>query len=128
MDPLPCPGATEPGLTTCPEDLSATAIAVGDASGPASLWRWSAALALVLAAGGGAFLVLQRRTGLLASGVGTALEGNAHLSSQDTASQHPATGAAPWASMAPDVIEWDEALDGTFDDGPEPPPSPPSPH
>ena len=107
MDPAPCPGATEPGLTSCPEDLSATAAVAVDTRGPTSVWWWSGGLAFVLAAGGGAFLSLQRRTGLLAAG--------------DVEGRPPSAG--PVASTA-DVIEWDEAIDEVFDDGTEPPPTP----
>jgi hypothetical protein len=90
-------------------------------------------LAFVLAAGGGAFLLLQRRTGALASaqdGSGRDLSDTraSHLTGLDTDS-HPAVAdrvARPPAPSAPsaDVIEWDEAIDGALDDGPEPPPPP----
>jgi hypothetical protein len=133
MDPLPCPGATEPGLTSCPEDLSATTAVVADAPASRSMWWWSAGLAFVLAAGGGAFLLLQRRTGALVTwqdGSGRDLSGTgaAHLAGLDTDVQEAVVdriGQPPSSSAASvDVIEWDEAIDGVLDDGPEPPPSP----
>jgi hypothetical protein len=121
MDPTPCPGATEPGLTVCPEDLSATPAVDEASSGGASLWWWIGGLLLVLAAGGGGFLLLQRRTGMLVPD-GEMLEDpeGTHLTGLDATAVGPVV-AEP---VTPDVLEWDEAIDGTLGDETEPPPAP----
>jgi len=112
MDPVLCPGALEPGLTSCPDELAAAPEPAETTSGATPWWWWAGGLALVLAAGGGAgaFLLLRRRAGSFA---GT--EGMAGPSS------------APPASPV-EVLEWDEALDGgldgALDDEPQPPSAP----
>jgi hypothetical protein len=88
----------------------------------------------MVAAGGGAFLLLQRRTGILASahsdtGAGLDDTGVAHLRGidtdlydavSDTATQDPTTPSGSSSG----AIEWDEAIDGVLGGEPEPPPSP----
>jgi hypothetical protein len=129
MDPLPCPGAKEPGLTSCPEDLLAITAVVADAPDGTSVWWWFAVLAFVLAAGGGAFLLLQRRTGVLATAQGSLMgdfsdTGSVHLSGLDTDLHDPVGSPRAPSSPSSAVIEWDEAIDGVLGPESEPPPAP----
>ena len=126
MDPTPCPGATEPGATECPETVAAPVIdEVLEPTGTTSVWWWVGGLALVLAAGGAGFVLLQRRTGALAAAVdagsGMTASTMTAIPGLDTAASAPTPAAS---SSAPDVLEWDEALDGRPDDENGPPPAP----
>jgi hypothetical protein len=130
MDPVPCPGAMEPGMIECPEVLALPAIeAALEPAGQRPLWWWFGGLTVVLAAGGAGFVLVQRRTGALAASVTAAGASEATLTdlpgidatrtdlAPTTASP---TTATPPVTAAPDVLEWDEALDGDLD----PPPAP----
>ena len=115
MDPVPCPGAMETGMTVCPEVQVAAPPAeqLADPEGRTSVWWWIGGLTLVLAAGGAGFVLVQRRTGAL------------DTTSSDLRAVDPGRATDPAASSgAPDVLEWDEALDGVLDDEQDPPPNP----
>jgi hypothetical protein len=137
MDPIPCPGATEPGLTECPEVVAVPVLeSDAESAGSRSVAWWVGGLSLVLAAGGAGFVLLQRRTGVLVaggpgtSGVDGALVGLPGLDTTVTdLAVVSATGPRPWpdakSEAQPDVLEWDEALDGRMDgDETTPPPDP----
>ncbi|MDA2984135.1 MAG: hypothetical protein O2980_03195, partial [Actinomycetota bacterium] len=137
MDPVPCPGATEPGLSECPEVLAVPVLERdAEPAGSRSVAWWVGGLLLVLTAGGAGFVLLQRRTGVLvAGGPGTsgaegALVGLPGLDTTVTdLSVASGTGPRPWPDAEPavrlDVLEWDEALDGRMDgDETTPPPNP----
>ena len=137
MDPIPCPGATEPGLTECPEVVAVPVLeADAESAGSRSVAWWVGGLLLVLTAGGAGFVLLQRRTGVLvAGGPGTsgadgALVGLPGLDTTVTdLAVESAIGPRPWpdtkSEAQPDVLEWDEALDGRMDgDETTPPPDP----
>jgi len=120
MDPMPCPGATEPGLTICPELIATPA--VGETPEPSSgtpVWVWAVGLLLALGAGGAGFVVLQRRSGALLD-----------ADPGPSVAREATPPARPWAdpSLASghsaDVLEWDEALDGGPEDAAGPPPDP----
>jgi hypothetical protein len=118
MDPTPCPGATEAGLDRCPEVVViATPAGVEEQAAPTPIWRWVGGLLLVLAAAGGGLLALQRRTGLLSDADVPQDPAGAATASSDPAvrapsSVSPPVSTMPTATQAPDVLEWDEALDG----------------
>jgi hypothetical protein len=130
MDPEPCPGAMATGMSECPEVLALPAVQTAlDPSGRASSWWWFGGLALAVAVGGAGFVLIQRRTGVLAASVSVADASDAtltHLPGLDAT--HPDLGATTAAARSPAVLEWDEALDGVFDEGGSqeegPPPAP----
>jgi hypothetical protein len=136
MDPMPCPGATEPGMTECPEVIAMPVIeAVVEPTPSTPVWWWIVGLTLAVAVGGAGFVLVQRRTGALDAAVSFEGAGAATLTDlpgidatwtdmQAVASTEPAAPHAPAApAAAPDALEWDEALDGRLDDQ-EPPPAP----
>ena len=135
MDPVPCPGAMETGMTVCPEaEVAALPTEqLADPDGRTSVWWWIGGLTLVLAAGGAGFVLVQRRTGALDATVTVASAGAATLTdltgidttSSDLRAVDPGWAPDPAASSGvPDVLEWDEALDGVLDDEQDPPPNP----
>lgn len=130
MDPVPCPGATEPGLTVCPEAAAAPLPVTTDVSTDGTpVWWWVAGLALVLAAGGAGFVLVQRRTGALVADVGPSAGRSTltRLRGIDTTDVGGVPVAPPSAGATgvPEVLEWDEALDGRpAPEDEEPPPDP----
>ena len=123
MDPAPCPGATEPGATECPETVAAPeAQSVVEPDSSTSVGWWIGGLVLVLAAGGAGFVLVQRRTGILTASVDGAAGAGPSTLTRLRGLDTTAAPAAPAVPPAPEVLEWDEALDGRPDDDPPPQP------
>jgi len=122
MDPTPCPGATEAGLDRCPELAAiATPAGVEEQSASTSVWRWVGVLLLVLVGAGGGLLALQRRTGLLSDADIPPAPAGTSGAVPSVPSARATPPESPTPTQAPDVLEWDEALDGPKK---EPPASP----